>query len=203
MKLFEVHKPEREAIEEIQSEAVQPSFFQRVGIEDDEDNKVAAQVAGVPDDHQPTVPDERQEIRTLPTTIETLPVVINKEVFAHAPVEPEWHQVKELSADLKSAIRSIGRQIFGAFTNTRVEDIQVLASLGGQGPNSDRELDAVAKWLKSKGDRDMDGERNFKRSIPDYDAQFQIHSAKNFTFMVVKDEFGSYIYSWPSKDNKY
>jgi len=135
-------------------------------------------------------------------TIQTMPAVINKEIAKHAPVEPEWHQVKHLPGYLASAIRAMGRQVFTVFTNTRIEDIQVIANLGGQGPNSEREMDAVAGWLKDNGVRDTDGEMNFQRSIPDYGAEFQVYNAEKFTFMLVDDEYGNYVYSWPTEDNK-
>ena len=148
----------------------------------------------------------RPEPRTPGTdvaTIETLPDVINKEIAKHAPVEPDWHQIKHLPGYIKAAIRAMGRQVFGTFTKTRIEDIQVIANLGGQGPNTEREVNAVAGWLKDNGTRDTDGEMNFQRSIPDYDAEFKMYSFDKFTFMIVKDDYGNYIYSWPTADNKY
>ncbi len=182
------------------------SFLQRLGLEDeisDEEaagistattNITATDVAGVRP--QPTKPE------TMPAVIEKLPDIINKEVAKQSNVEPDWHQVKNLPGYLQGAIRALGRQVFGSFTKTKIEDIQVIADLGGSGPNTKRELNSVAGWLKKNGQRDTDGEMNFQRSIPEYDADFEIYNAKNFTFMVVQDEYGDYVYSWPSTDNK-
>ncbi len=190
------------------------SFLQRLGLEDDISDEEAADIAGASatgiatgtasvTTHdtagvrpQPTTPEN------LPAVIEKLPDVINKEVTKETNVEPEWHQVKNLPGYLKNQIRALGRQVFGSFTNTKIEDIQIIANVGGSGPNTKRELNAVAGWLKDNGKRDTDGEINFQQSIPDYDADFEIYTAKNFTFMVVKDEYGNYIYSWPSNDTK-
>lgn len=184
------------------------SFLQRLGLEDDEltDEEAArnaAQITGTDTRTQTAgVLPRPTQTDNLPATIETLPDVINKEVGKQSSVEPEWHQVKNLPGYLKSQIRALGRQVFGSFTGTKIEDIQIIADVGGNGPNSLRELNAVAGWLKENGQRDTDGEINFQQSIPDYGADFEIYTAKNFTFMVVKDEYGNYIYSWPSTDNK-
>ena len=97
----------------------------------------------------------------------------------------------------------MGRQVFGSFTKTKIEDIQVLANLMGQGPNETRELNAVAGWVRQNGQRDTEGELNFSQSIEGYEADFKIYSADGITFILVKDDYGNYIYSWPSTDNKY
>lgn len=179
------------------------SFLQHLGLEDEISDAEAAAISGR--EQRQDLEYGRPEPETPGTdvaTIETMPDVINKEIAKHAPVEPEWHQVKHLPGYLASAIRAMGRQVFSVFTNTRIEDIQVIANLSGQGPNSEREMNAVSGWLKDNGVRDTDGEMNFQRSIPDYGAEFQVYNAEKFTFMIVKDEYGNYVYSWPTKDNK-
>ncbi len=182
------------------------SFLQSLGLEDEISDEQAMAIAGRDADQDVDMAVGRPEPQTLGTdvaTIETLPDVINKEVAKHAPVEPDWHQVKHLPGYVKGAIRAMGRQVFGVFTKTKIEDIQVIANLGGSGPNTEREINAVAGWLKDNGTRDTDGEMNFNQSIPDYDAEFKMYSAENFTFMIVQDDYGNYVYSWPTADNKY
>lgn len=188
------------------------SFLQRLGLEDDISDEEAADIAGatatatatasVTSHDTPGVRPQPTTPENLPAVIEKLPNLINKEVTKQTNVEPEWHQVKNLPGYLQGAIRALGRQVFGSFTKTKIEDIQIIANVGGNGPNTKRELNAVAGWLKDKGKRDTDGEMNFQRSIPDYEADFEIYNAKNFTFMIVKDEYGEYVYSWPTADNK-
>lgn len=182
------------------------SFLQSLGLEDEISDEQAMAIAGRNAEQDIDMAVGRPEPQTPGTdlaTIETLPSVINKEVGKHAPIEPDWHQIKNLPGYIKAAIRAMGRQVFGVFTKTKIEDIQVIANLGGQGPNTEREVNAVAGWLKDNGTRDTDGEMNFQQSLPDYDAEFKMYSAKKFTFMVVQDDYGSYIYSWPTTDNKY
>lgn len=174
------------------------SFIQSLDIEDEISDEEAARRAGVTHGAVP----EPKTPGTDVARIETLPAVINKELLAAGEVEPEWHQVKNLPGYLSSAIRAMGRQIFGTYTNTPIEDIQVLAHVAGQGPNSKRELNAVGGWLHKNAERDVEGEMDFSKSIPNYGVEFKIYNTRNFTFMVVKDFAGLYIYSWPTADNK-
>lgn len=181
------------------------SFLQRLGLEDEISDVQAAANAGMQqhtDNDEEYGRPEPQEPGTDVANIETMPDIINKEIATFATVEPEWHQVKNLPGYLKGAIRAMGRQVFGVYTKTPIEDIQIVANLGGQGPNSEREMNAVAGWLHDNAERDTDGEMNFQQSIPDYGADFQIYTHDEFTFMIVDDEYGKYVYSWPSKDNK-
>ena len=89
--------------------------------------------------------------------------------------------------------------MFQAFTTTPIEEIQVLANIG-DGPNDQEELDAVLQYLKDAGHRDSEAELEFHERIPNYGAKVEIYKALNYTFMVVKDFAGNYIYAWPSAD---
>lgn len=181
------------------------SFLQHFGLEDVISDEQAAANAGVDMDQGQDEEYGRPEPETPGTdvaNIETMPDIVNKEISKSTPIDPEWHQVKHLPGYLAAAIRAMGRQVFGVYTDTKIEDIQVVANLGGQGPNSERELSAVANWLQENGERNTEGEMNFRQSIPDYGAEFQLYEHGEFTFMVVQDEYGNYVYSWPTKDNK-
>lgn len=133
-----------------------------------------------------------------PTKPETLPAIINKEISTQFKgIEPEWHMVKHLPGYLSSAIRAMGRQVFKPFTKTPIEKIQVLADLSGSGPNTELELNAAASWLKQYAVRDQEAELEFHDLIPGYKADVRIFNSSGFTFMLVKDEYGRYIYAWP------
>ena len=105
------------------------------------------------------------------------PDVVKTDIATKADVELEWHQVKHLPGYLRSSIRAFGRQIFRAFTKTPIEEIQVLASLGGREPNSMREIDAAAGWLQKNGVKDTHAVMDFERSIPDYKAELVVYRA--------------------------
>ena len=185
------------------------TFLQTLGLDDEISDEEAARRAGVTMGDEPETPATYgvdQEPRTPGTelaTIENMPAQVNREISADTSVEPDWHQVKHLPGYLKSAIRAMGRQVFGVYTETPIEDIQVIANVSNSGqPNSARELNAVGSWLVDNAQRDTEGEMNFQQSIPDYQADFQIYTHEGYTFMVVQDFAGNYIYSWPTADNK-
>jgi hypothetical protein len=133
-------------------------------------------------------------------TITTLPAVIHRELSAAGRVTPEWHQVKKLPGYLSSSIRAIGRQVFKPFTDVPIEDIQVIANVNDSGPNTQRELNAVAGYLVQHGERKTEAELHFHDILPQYHVDLKIYSASGFEFMVVKDFAGVYIYSYISKE---
>lgn len=132
--------------------------------------------------------------------IEKLPAILNKQIAAEGYISPEWHQVKNLPGYLQSPIRALGRQIFGTYTSTKLEDIQVLAYINKQGPNTDREINAVAGHVKNHGERYTTGEMEFQKSIEGYESEFTMFTYLGFTFMIVEDFAGQYIYVWPTDD---
>lgn len=171
------------------------SFIQMMGMEDEISDEQAARNAGMDADADVGAVD------TQPTDPTTLPAVISQAMMGEDDVNVEWSQVQHLPGYLSSPIRRLGRAVFAPYTNTSIEDIQVLANLGGNGPNEEVELNAVANFLKQSGTRNTEGEMNFQQIVDGYNADFKIYEAEGFTFMLVKDFAGNYIYSWPSADN--
>lgn len=162
---------------------------------DEEDiisNEKAREIAGLTQD-QLLLPSQKTQ---------NLPAVITRELAAAGKVVPEWHMVKHLPGYLSSGIRAIGRKVFEPFTKTPIENIQVLANVQGQGPNTQTEINSVVNYLLKKGVRSTDAELYFSEKIPNYSASVKIFKAGGHTFFVVKDFAGAYIYSWPSSTEK-
>lgn len=149
--------------------------------------------AGVPTEHG---------LRPPKCTPQYLPAIVNKHLVAAGMVEPEWHMVKHLPGYLVSGIRAIGRKVFAPFTKTPIENIQVIANLNDSGPNEAKEINAVAAFLRDHGKRDTEAELFFHEKIPEYGAQLKIYRALGYTFMLVKDFAGNYIYAWPESDER-
>ena len=135
-----------------------------------------------------------------PPTADNLPAVLQRGLMRGDEVQPEWHQVQNLPGYLSKPIRAMGRQLFSMFTRTPIENINVLADLSGQGPNEHQELNAVSARLRDRGRRLRQAEVSMRDLMPDYDAQVSVFEADGYTFMLVKDFAGRYIYSWPTKD---
>lgn len=165
-------------------------------ISDDE----AALRAGLRNDTRtPTEPKQPTTDLTVVTST-TIPAILQKGMSTTTELVPSWHQVKHLPGYMASAIRKIGRAVFSPFTTTPIEDIQVLASLNGQGPNTDNELNAVAGYVEKNGQRHTEAELLFHEKIPEYQADVKVYMADGITFFIVNDFAGKYIYSWPTKD---
>lgn len=107
---------------------------------------------------------------------------------------PEWTMVSDLPGYMQTQIRALGRMVFEPFTDTPIEDINVMAA---PFTNSKRDLDMMAHWITRYGIRDDEAELIFGDIMPGYSAQTQIWNAEGYTFMLVKDQAGGYIYSWP------
>lgn len=128
----------------------------------------------------------------IPVTPENLPAIISTAVGRYGQ-DVKWHMVKNLPVYMSSAIRSIGRQVFAPFTKTPIEKIQVLSSL----TNSDHELSVIGDWIAKNGRKNDRMTMQFEKVFPGYDAQIDVWQAEGYTFVVVKDFMGKYIYAWP------
>ena len=146
-----------------------------------------------------------------PKPPETLPTVIVKTTTLATTAEhalrkagylvPDFHQVAALPGNVKDQIRQLGRSVFKTMTITPTNKIFVVANLGGQGPNTDREVQSVAEWVRSNGQDYGAGSINFDRSIPGYKAETHLYTAAGITWLLVKDFAGQYIYAWPEKES--
>ncbi len=126
--------------------------------------------------------------------------VISREIANFGDIEPEWHAVKNLPGYMSNAIRAMGRIVFGQFTDTPIEEINVIANLQGNGPNSDTELAVVARYMRKYGQLDQEMSLDFEQTMPGYTGDVKIYKTNNYTFCVVVDFMGKYVYAWPSKD---
>ena len=136
----------------------------------------------------------------IPTTT-SLPKVINTALKVAGKEEPKWHMVRNLPGYMSQGIRAIGRQVFSHFTSTPVEEIQTIAHING-GPNTKKEVNDVAGFLVKFGTRVNEASVEFQGRIPGYRAEIIVYTFANYTFKLVKDHAGEYIYAWPSTDNK-
>jgi hypothetical protein len=114
---------------------------------------------------------------------------------------PDFHQVAALPGNIKDQIRQLGRSVFKTMTTTPTNKIFVVANLGGRGPNTDREVQSVANWVRENGQDYGDGTINFDRSIPGYEAETHLYTAAGIAWLLVNDFAGQYIYAWPEKES--
>ena len=136
------------------------------------------------------------EVRTA-----NLPAVAGQKLQAAGVQSPDFHKVSNLPGNMSRAIRTLGKQLFRTLTRTPTDDVYVVANLGGQGPNSTQEVNAVANWVRKNGEDLGDGHIDFDTTIPGYNANIKQYSAGGIRWLLVQDEFGNYIYSWPEGDS--
>jgi hypothetical protein len=165
------------------------------------------------------VPDDEDEIndnlgtpgatsRPEPATPENLPATIsrmmtmkNSNASKNSNMEPRFFMVKDLPGYLQGPIRQLGKSIFSAFTTVPLDKINVCANLGGQGPCTSHELNVMTGWLKRNAVKRDEAVLDFSKIMPGYDANCILYDAEDFSFLVVKDDMGDYIYSWPQKNS--
>lgn len=145
-------------------------------------------------------PEEVTDISTEVVTPTDVPVVISNAMTKAGEVVPEWHMVKNLPGYMQQAIRKLGKMVFAQYTRTPIEQIQVLANLQGNGPNSEREMNAIASWAVESGERVTVGDIDFS-VMPGYKADVVIYNAEGTQLMIVSDAFGKYVYAWPEADS--
>lgn len=147
------------------------------------------------------------EPETLPAvqriTPDHVPAIISREIAMTDPhaVNPTWHAVANLPGNMSRAILTLGKALFRAFTRTPTEDIVMIGNVGGQGPNTTREVRSVANWVVKHGQPVDTASIDFDTSIPGYRAEVKHYVVGGIRFKLVKDDFGEYIYSWPEADS--
>ena len=178
--------------------------MQNIDTSDEIDDAEAARRAGHMDVADELTPVEARrvlpEYDTLPAVIRQDLATINQEIVADSDVVPDWHTIANLPGYMQKAIRAMGRGNFKMFTNTPLEEIITIANVNSQGPNSDRELNAVVGWLKNNAQDMGEVHIDYSRVMPGYAPRVREYRAEDTRFHVVMDDFGKYIYAYPEKD---
>lgn len=146
-------------------------------------------------------PEPPEELPQVQVNTENLPAVAGERLQAAGVQNPDFHQVANLPGNMNRAIRTLGRHLFRSLTRTPTEDVWMVGNLNGQGPNSRQEVNAVAGWVRDTGDQITDGDIDFDTTIPGYSADIQQWRAAGIRWLLVRDEFGDYVYSWPEGDS--
>jgi hypothetical protein len=122
-----------------------------------------------------------------------LPAVISTAMAeTEAGFDPRWHMVRHLPGYQQEAIRGYSRSIFGAFTSAPIEDIQMVATF----MNGDTEVKLLMAWIKENGVRDDVTELDGSAVISGYKADVQKWSCDDYSFLLVRDRAGHYVYGW-------
>jgi hypothetical protein len=153
-------------------------------IADEIDDAEARRRAGIED---MDTPDTIGGVPEVPN-IENLPAIISREMTTTGTT------VNHLPGYIQQPIRALGRQIFGQFTDTPIEDIQMIGTIGNINP--ERDVRGMMAWITRNGIRDETANIDFNRIMPGYTAETSLWNTDDFTFLLVKDMMGYYIYGW-------
>ena len=164
------------------------------------DDAEAARRAGL-------TPRHDDEVRPRPpgtdvVTRQNLPDAVKNTVQVAGVRNPKWHTINNLPGYMARAIRAMGRGMFDMITSTPLEDIQTIANVNGQGPNSEEELRAVAGWLRDNAEEVRTLDFDYSQLMPGYDPEVKEYRTDGIRFHVVRDEMGHYIYAYPEQDAK-
>ena len=152
-------------------------------------------------DLEPYDDDPPETLPSVEVNTANLPTVAGQALQAAGVQNPEFHQVANLPGNMADQIRQLGKSLFGSLTMTPTKRIHMIANLGGKGPNTSQEVNAVAGFLKDHGDDRGPGDIDFEQVMPGYKAQTHMYTAAGIRWMLVKDFAGEYIYCWPEEDS--
>lgn len=132
-----------------------------------------------------------------------VPATISKAIATADPemVTPTFLRVADLPGNVNRAILTLGKSLFRSFTKTPTKDIVMIGNMGGQGPHSTKEVRSVAKWVVDNGQEVDTAHMDFGATMPGYEADVKQFSTAGVRFMLVRDQFGDYIYAWPEGDS--
>lgn len=139
----------------------------------------------VPDDDEPPV---ELEPRGEPETAGALVRV--------GEVNPQWTRLGDMPMYILGPIRRLAKDLFAQYTDTPLEQIEVVGNFGGNGPNTDAEINSVSQWVLDHGQLESSDDVDFGQSMPGYSAQTRLFTTGERDFLLVKDDHGKYVYSW-------
>jgi len=148
---------------------------------------------------EPDHPETAQNELVVRTAADVPAVIVNA-IQASGMQSPEWHDAGDLPGMQDRNTRGMARKVMGMFTSTPLEQIQTIANVEGQGPNTNAEMRAVGKWLMDNAEDHGKVELSHGEHLPGYNPDVKEYSANGVRFHVVRDQFGQYIYAYPDKD---
>ena len=130
-----------------------------------------------------------------PRNPQNLPAVVSRALVqaGQGDFNPEWIMVRHLPGYMQNAIRALGRQVFRQFTETPVEDIQVMTTL----THSQADVQRMFAFIRRNAVRDDVARIDFQQVVPGYDADVQLWRMMGYEFLLVRDFAGYYVYGWP------
>lgn len=155
-----------------------------------------------------------------------LPAIFNTQLAtAQGEFLPKWHLVRHLPMYMQEPLRALGRMTLNSFTRTDMENVR----LTGTKIAPEHQLREMMSWVRTNGryieqpDKETmdfgglfdnpananlrleapgvpDGMRDVVQGRVKYEATVKLFEVDGVDFLLVRDNFSHYIYSWPTKD---
>lgn len=134
-----------------------------------------------------------------------LPAIFNTQlVTAQGQFRPKWHLVRNLPAYIAQPIRAVGRLTLGGFTTTNLEDVRLSSTHFA----SEGELREMMAWVRNNGTYVPQPDKEVMTFAGHFDteqggayeAQVRLFEVDGIDFLMVSDNYGKSIYSWPTRD---
>lgn len=137
-------------------------------------------------------PDDIQE--NLPKTIDNLQDIINDAMRKDGQFIPiTWIKLIQLPNAQRELLLKLAPYIFKECTSIRFTQILTTSSMIIPRANAVK----LIEWIRKDGKRIPHQNFDFSNIIPGYTAKEQLWEKEGYSFLLVKDDQGYYIYGWP------
>lgn len=139
-------------------------------------------------------------VDVMPTTPENLPAVISSAIAHQDDFAPTWHLIGNLPGMILQGVRAVAGQIFGQFTDTPIERIQMMTSALNMNPEVD--VRKMMSLIRANGQKIDSMDFDFSEHMPAYQqiaqaTEGQLWTAFGYEFFLMRDAGGYYVYGWP------
>lgn len=135
------------------------------------------------------------EEEAVPEQTANLPATINQVMAADGEnhFAPQWFKVIDLPPPFDHAVRVMGPRMFGMFTNTPVNEIEMMADF----INDPGDVKHMMEWIAHEGQR-----LDLVSFLPDtpFQSDVMTYRVRGYDFLLSRDALGHYIFAWPSSD---
>lgn len=118
--------------------------------------------------------------------------IITQDITTLENINPKWLRISDLPGYMQQAIRALGRQVFRQFTQTSIEEIDIISTV----THEEIEVRAVMAWISKNGIRDDQAKIDFSRFMMGMESNTQVWNTPEHTWLMVQDPGGYYIYRW-------
>ena len=117
------------------------------------------------------------------------------DILIHNNSKTTWLRICNLTNLQESLIRSIAKEIFSSFGNPVLHDVEFLIT--------DQDMVRTLCFeISRNGEVCKRGNLEFSKVFPGYNPLFVHIKSCDYNYLVVRDNFSTYLYRWPLTNNQ-